>query len=98
MIGSRASRERRGLFSPAKIISWRGVAKKRRKQEPAAADAKCSPTVATPQHSLRDGNHLLTQGGDHCTTCRRPCNVLPSARRLLPAPSQQENRHRGELD
>src|SRR5262249_5430980 len=53
-------------FCPRKIISLRGVAKKRRKQELAGADAKCSPTVAVSQHSLRDSNHLLTRGRRGC--------------------------------
>ena len=35
------------------------MAKKRRKQEPGARLAKCSPTVAVTQQSWRSGNHYL---------------------------------------
>src|SRR5229473_2697920 len=40
------------------MISWRGVAKKRRAQELAGMTVKCSLSVATRQQSLRGGNHL----------------------------------------
>jgi hypothetical protein len=38
------------------IISWRGVAKKRREHEVATKTVKCSGTVATAQQSWRDSN------------------------------------------
>jgi hypothetical protein len=41
------------------MISCRGVAKKRRGQEPAAGTVKCSGTVAKTQQSLRQGNDVL---------------------------------------
>jgi hypothetical protein len=39
------------------MISWRGVAKKRRAQELAWMTVKSSLSVATKQQSLRGGNH-----------------------------------------
>ena len=39
------------------MVSWRGVAKKRRKQEPAGRLTKCSSTVAVTQQSWPGGNH-----------------------------------------
>src|SRR3981189_3028722 len=39
------------------MISWRGVAKKRRAQELASMTVKSSLSVATKQQSLRGGNH-----------------------------------------
>src|SRR5882724_3571388 len=41
----------RWLFSLMNILSWRGVAKKRRKRWRAAFRVKCSGTVAATQHS-----------------------------------------------
>src|SRR6202035_1210061 len=41
------------------MISWRGVAKKRRAQEVAAMRVKCSPSVAMKQQSWRGRHHLL---------------------------------------
>ncbi len=48
------------------MISRRGVAKKRRKQEPGVRTAKCSTTVATTQQSWRRGNHF------QCLSRRQP--------------------------
>src|SRR6266404_1692566 len=39
------------------MISWRGVAKKRRAQEVAEMRVKCSESVAAGQQSWRRGNH-----------------------------------------
>ena len=39
------------------MVSWRGVAKKRRKQGVGGRLTKCSFTVAVTQQSWRDGNH-----------------------------------------
>jgi hypothetical protein len=40
------------------MISWRGVAKKRRGQELPLITVKSSPGVAATQQSWRDGNHF----------------------------------------
>jgi hypothetical protein len=42
-----------------RMISWRGVAKKRRAQALAETRVKCSPSVAARQQSWLDGNHLV---------------------------------------
>jgi hypothetical protein len=43
------------------MISWRGVAKKRRKQGPGMRTVKCSVTVAVTQQSWREGNHFIIE-------------------------------------
>jgi hypothetical protein len=45
-----------------RMISWRGVAKKRRAQALAERRVKCSPSVAAKQQSWPDGNHLVSKG------------------------------------
>src|ERR1700722_13546935 len=45
------------------MISWRGVAKKRRAQALAGLTTKCSSSVAATQQSLRHGNHGNGQAG-----------------------------------
>src|SRR5665811_112166 len=52
------------------MISWRGVAKKRRAQELDEMTVKSSLGVATEQHSWRRGNHHFvapTTEPSHCT-------------------------------
>jgi hypothetical protein len=74
------------------MISCRGVAKKRRRQEPAIGTVKCSHTVARMQQSWPQGNHLLLtlMGGYGAAPSRRETPELCS--HTLPP----ENRGRRE--
>ena len=70
------------------MISCRGVAKKRRRQEPAAGTVKCSGTVARTQQSLPGSNHVLRvlMGGYGAAPSRRETpelcsHTLPSKNR-----------------
>src|ERR1700682_5385327 len=83
-----------GLPSPSRapwpqptkdMISCRGVAKKRRRQEPAAGTVKSSGTVARTQQSLRGGNHVLRVLMGHVAMISRRdapelCNLTLSLR------------------
>src|SRR3954470_140533 len=48
------------------MVSWRGVAKKRREQEAGVGLAKCSLTVAVSQQSCPDGNLYLGRSDLTC--------------------------------
>ena len=47
------------------MMSWSGVAKKRRWQQVAAKTVKCSRTVARTQQSWREGNDRRPLPGEH---------------------------------
>src|SRR4030081_3299397 len=57
------------------MISWRGVAKKRRAQDLAGMTVKSSVSVASKQQSWRGGNHLLS-----CGRTPYPADVNPYSR------------------
>src|SRR5882762_1072954 len=48
------------------MISWRGVAKKRRAQDLAGMTVKSSVSVATKQQSWRGGNHFCLPAASRC--------------------------------
>ncbi len=55
------------------------MAKKRRKQERAAAKPKCSQTVAVGTQTWREGNHYLRPQPPKASTCRRIWDLLRAA-------------------
>jgi hypothetical protein len=57
------------------MISWRGVAKKRRAQDLAGMTVKSSVSVASKQQSWRGGNHLVIVRQD-----TYPADVNPYSR------------------
>jgi hypothetical protein len=67
-----------GAVTLRRMISWRGVAKKRRAQELAAMTVKSSLGVAAWQQSWRDGNHLVRLPERPFTRPQSPGAMRPS--------------------
>src|SRR5450755_4723134 len=57
------------------MISWRGVAKKRRLPRRGGIRVKCSLGVAVEQRSWRSGNHLFMDVGGRSRGATRPSCV-----------------------